>query len=205
MPSYDFKCTSCDHVFEKFFSVHDEHRANCEKCLSTHTFRYMGNNSVAVHGFTTFADPRGGDGRLTLKEINAIEKRDNLVYGNHDDIRKEAKKNKLDPTVLAAMLHVESNWKPHVVSYAGACGIAQVMPQWSKYTCDQLKNPKIGLPEGARKLNYWVYKYGKGNLSVGPCGYNAGFRCKGKKPNRAGVLYDKKVLKVAKKLKRKIK
>jgi hypothetical protein len=54
----------------------------------------MGNNSVAVHGFTTFADPRGGDGRLTLKEINAIEKRDNLVYGNHEDIRKEAKKNK---------------------------------------------------------------------------------------------------------------
>ena len=94
MPSYDFKCKSCNHVFEKFFSVHDEHRANCEKCLGTHTFRYMGNNSVAVHGFTTFADPRGGDGRLTLKEINAIEKRDNLVYGNHEDIRKEAKKNK---------------------------------------------------------------------------------------------------------------
>ena len=94
MPSYDFKCKSCGHVFEKFFGVHDEHRANCEKCLSTHTFRYMGNNSVAVHGFTTFPDPRGGDGRLTLSEINAIENRDNLVYGNHEDIRKEAKKNK---------------------------------------------------------------------------------------------------------------
>ena len=120
-------------------------------------------------------------------------------------IVKEAKKNKLDPTVLAAMLHVESNWKPHVVSYAGACGIAQVMPQWSKYTCAQLKNPKIGLPEGARKLNYWVYKYGKGNLSVGLCGYNAGFRCKGKSPNKHGVSYAKKVLKVAKRIKRKIK
>jgi hypothetical protein len=53
----------------------------------------MGNNSVSVHGFTTFPDPRGGNERLTLKEIRQIEKRDNLVYGNSEDIKKEAKKN----------------------------------------------------------------------------------------------------------------
>jgi hypothetical protein len=104
-----------------------------------------------------------------------------------DTIVKEATKNKIDPFIFASMLHVESNWKPHLTSSAGACGIAQVMPQWSKYTCKQLKDPKTG------------------NISVGLCGYNAGFRCKGKNPNRHGVRYAKKVLRIAKKFKRKAK
>jgi soluble lytic murein transglycosylase-like protein len=122
-----------------------------------------------------------------------------------DTIVKEATKNKIDPFIFASMLHVESNWKPHLTSSAGACGIAQVMPQWSKYTCKQLKDPKTGMKEGAKKLHYWIYKYAKGNISVGLCGYNAGFRCKGKNPNRHGVRYAKKVLRIAKKFKRKAK
>jgi soluble lytic murein transglycosylase-like protein len=77
---------------------------------------------------------------------------------------KASSKYKLDPYLLTALIKVESNWKPHVVSPAGACGLTQVVHKYSKYNCKQLKNPKISIWEGAKKLNYWIYKYGKGNI-----------------------------------------
>lgn len=107
---------------------------------------------------------------------------------------KAAEKHNLDPYLLTAMIQVESNWNPHVVSHSNACGLTQVLPQYSKYTCEQLKNPKISIFEGAKKLNFWISNYGKGNITIGLCGYNKGFRCKGKKANRRGLTYAKKVV-----------
>ena len=111
-------------------------------------------------------------------------------------------KYKLDPYLLTALIQVESNWKSHVVSPAGACGLTQVVHKYSKYNCKQLKNPKISIWEGAKKLNYWIYKYGKGNLKIGLCGYNAGFRCKGKSAIKSGLTYAKKVVTMSNRLKR---
>jgi soluble lytic murein transglycosylase-like protein len=111
-------------------------------------------------------------------------------------------KYKLDPYLLTALIQVESNWKSHVVSSAGACGLTQVVHKYSKYNCKQLKNPKISIWEGAKKLNYWIYKYGKGNLKIGLCGYNAGFRCKGKSAIKSGLTYAKKVVRISNRLKR---
>ena len=111
-------------------------------------------------------------------------------------------KYKLDPYLLTALIQVESNWKSHVVSPAGACGLTQVVHKYSKYNCKQLKNPKISIWEGAKKLNYWIYKYGKGNLTIGLCGYNAGFRCKGRSAIKSGLTYAKKVVRISNRLKR---
>ena len=111
-------------------------------------------------------------------------------------------KYKLDPYLLTALIQVESNWKSHVVSPAGACGLTQVVHKYSKYNCKQLKNPKISIWEGAKKLNYWIYKYGKGNLKIGLCGYNAGFRCKGRSAIKSGLTYAKKVVIMSNRLKR---
>lgn len=116
-------------------------------------------------------------------------------------IVKAADKYKLDPYLLTAMIQVESNWNPYVVSHSKACGLTQVLPQYSKYTCEQLKNPKTSIFEGAKKLNFWIYKYGKGNITIGLCGYNKGFRCKGEKANRRGLTYAKKVVKLTASLK----
>ena len=111
-------------------------------------------------------------------------------------------KYKLDPYLLTSLIQVESNWKSHVVSPAGACGLTQVVHKYSKYNCKQLKNPKISIWEGARKLNYWIYKYGKGNLKIGLCGYNAGFRCKGRSAIKSGLTYARKVVRISNRLKR---
>ena len=111
---------------------------------------------------------------------------------------KECKKHKLDPIVFVSLISVESNWTPHVVSYANACGLTQVIPKWSRgWTCKQLKNPKTSIKVGSRILGYWLHKYAKGNYYTALCGYNAGFRCKGKNPIKHGKQYAKKVMKTA--------
>jgi len=111
---------------------------------------------------------------------------------------KECKKHKLDPIVFVSLISVESNWRPHVVSYANACGLTQVIPKWSRgWTCKQLKNPKTSIKVGSRILGYWLHKYAKGNYYTALCGYNAGFRCKGKNPIKHGKQYAKKVMKTA--------
>ena len=111
---------------------------------------------------------------------------------------KQANKNKLEPTLLAALITVESGWRPKIVSHADACGLTQVIPKYTgkitrKYTCDQLKNPYTSIRAGAKILKWWI-DYHNGDVSRGLCGYAAGFRCSGKKPLKAGMRYSKKVL-----------
>ena len=111
-----------------------------------------------------------------------------------------SEKYELDPILLVSLIRVESRWKATAVSRSKACGLTQVLARYSDYTCDQLKDPKTSIFEGAKKLNFWIYKYGKGKIKTGLCGYNAGFRCKGKNKNATGVRYAKKVIMYVKKI-----
>lgn len=112
----------------------------------------------------------------------------------------EAYRNDLDPFLLMGLITVESNWKSDAVSSAGACGLTQVMPKYTggkatageKYTCAQLKDPETAVSVGSRVLSWWIYKYGRGKVPTGLCGYYAGYRCK-PDPSPAGASYYKKV------------
>jgi soluble lytic murein transglycosylase-like protein len=118
-------------------------------------------------------------------------------------ITEAADKYDISPELLIAVIHVESRWNPNVVSKSNACGLTQVLPQYTKprISCKKLKNPRTSIFIGAKKLNFWIYKYAKGEKRVGLCGYNAGFRCKGKKKNKIGYYrYAPKVLKYEKAL-----
>ena len=64
-------------------------------------------------------------------------------------------------------------------------------------SCNDLKDPKTSIWVGAQKLNYWIYKYGKGNKRIGLCGYNAGYRCKGRNKHKRGIRYAGSVLRRA--------
>jgi len=119
-----------------------------------------------------------------------------------DTVIDASEENNIDPTILVALIRVESRWNPKVVSRSKACGLTQVLAKYSKYNCKQLKNPITSIDEGAKKLNFWIYKYGKGNIKTGLCGYNAGFRCKGKKRNKTGTRYARKVVKYAKEIRK---
>lgn len=94
MPLYSFKCQSCKHIQDNFFSLNEKKIVNCESCRSTHVKEYFGNHKIAIHGFTEFNDPRGTGGKLTMKQIKEIEKKQKLVYGGHAELKKEADKNR---------------------------------------------------------------------------------------------------------------
>jgi soluble lytic murein transglycosylase-like protein len=126
-------------------------------------------------------------------------------------VMEASEQNDIKPEVFLGLIMTESNWNHKVVSYAGACGLTQVLPKYSKkyggkdrnLTCDELKDPVTSIQVGGRILNYWLTKYSKGNYKVALCGYNAGFRCKGDNPNKQGMRYAKKVLQRARTIKRK--
>jgi len=138
---------------------------------------------------------------------------DNSAY-----VIQESNKNGIDPLLLSSLIFVESGWKKTAVSRANACGLTQVIPKYTgkitkKYTCQQLKNPRVSISAGAKILKWWI-DYHKGKLTKnqkkkmsaedielysltrGLCGYNAGFRCHGLRPNRAGIRYAKKILSI---------
>ena len=94
MPLYSYKCQSCGHIQDNFFSLNDKQIVNCESCRSINMKQYFGGHNVAIHGFTEFNDPRGTGKTLTMKEIKEIEKKQKLVYGGHNELKKEADKNK---------------------------------------------------------------------------------------------------------------
>jgi len=118
-----------------------------------------------------------------------------------DSVVEYSEKYNIDPVVLTSLIYVESRWNPKAESHAGACGLTQVIPKWSRkfgyVSCRQLKqDPEMAIRKGAQILSYWVYKYGRGKLITGLCGYNAGYRCRGKKKNEKGTRYTRKVYKM---------
>jgi putative FmdB family regulatory protein len=94
MPLYSYKCQSCGHIQDNFFSLNDKKIVNCESCRSTNMKQYFGGHNVSFHGFTEYDDPRGTGGKLTMKEIKEIEKKQKLVYGGHNELQQEAQKNR---------------------------------------------------------------------------------------------------------------
>jgi len=114
-------------------------------------------------------------------------------------IIEDSKANELEPTLILALITVESGWNKSVVSHAGACGLTQVVPRYTgkitrKYKCNELKQPKHSIRAGTKILRWWINHH-KGDIARGLCAYNAGYRCGGKKPNRSGMRYARKVLK----------
>lgn len=93
-----------------------------------------------------------------------------------------ASQNNLEPELVAAVIQIESSWYPRAESEAGACGLMQVIPKWhpkpdgSLYTCEELKDPKVGIVAGCRALNYWMGR-AKGDVELALCAYNAGNTC----------------------------
>lgn len=133
-----------------------------------------------------------------------------------ETIYKESKKNDVSPTLAMSMVYVESGWKKTAVSHMGACGLTQVIPKYTgkitkKYSCEQLKNPRLSIKVGLKTFRWWINYHEKNQpknrkytkeelLKRALCSYNAGFRCKGKKPSKGGMRYAEKIYKLKHKI-----
>lgn len=90
------------------------------------------------------------------------------------DIRKYAKKFNLKPSLIKAIIHAESSFKPDVQSSAGAQGLMQLMPATQKkYGVNNPFDPAQNIKGGAAYLKHLLNKYNN-NLNLSLAAYNAG-------------------------------
>lgn len=89
-------------------------------------------------------------------------------------IEAKAKKHGLDPNLLAGLIRQESNFNPYAVSYCGAMGLGQLMPETARYlgVTDPF-NASQNLDAAAKYLKEQLNTFG-GNVNKALAAYNAG-------------------------------
>jgi soluble lytic murein transglycosylase len=105
-----------------------------------------------------------------------------LPLRHEDVIRQQAEDKKLDPTLIAGVIYVESRFRDQT-SHAGAKGLMQLMPSTADYIARKsggtrfnqgdLADPQINIAYGSWYLRYLLQHY-HGNTALALAAYNAG-------------------------------
>lgn len=146
-------------------------------------YQYTDANGV-VH-FTTRPDPKA---KLYLKSTappsNAVrpgvtpfapQDRDITRYTRYDEwIRQAATLYQIPEPLVRAVIKVESDYDPRAVSYAGARGLMQLMPDTAdRLQVKDINDPRENIFGGVRYLRILANTF-NGDLSLTVAGYNAG-------------------------------
>ncbi len=97
--------------------------------------------------------------------------RTQIPYGSI--IYREARRNGLDPELVAAVVHTESDFRPRLVSNKQAHGLMQLIPSTGKLMgANDLFDPDDNVRAGARYLRYLLDRFGDQTIAL--AAYNAG-------------------------------
>lgn len=98
-----------------------------------------------------------------------------LVTGKFEkEIQAAAKKWTVEPSLIKAIIHAESSFKPKNQSSAGAQGLMQLMPLTQKtYSVSNPFNPQQNIQAGTAYLKHLLNTYDN-NLRLSLAAYNAG-------------------------------
>ena len=87
-----------------------------------------------------------------------------------------AKRYRLDPSLLRAVIKTESNFRQDAVSRKGAIGVMQLMPETAAtLRVADIHDPLQNIRGGAKQLRYLLNLY-DGDMSLALAAYNAGVR-----------------------------
>ncbi|HXE11490.1 MAG TPA: lytic transglycosylase domain-containing protein [Bryobacteraceae bacterium] len=89
-------------------------------------------------------------------------------------IKGASSKNKLDPSLLRAVMVQESGFRPCAISTAGAMGLMQIMPETANdLNLEDPFDPAANVDAGAKYLKQMLDRY-HGNTALALAAYNAG-------------------------------
>lgn len=89
-------------------------------------------------------------------------------------IARHARRHRLEPALLRAVIKAESDFNPDAVSKAGAVGLMQLMPHTAvRLDVRDAYDPEDNIGGGARHLRYLLDRF-RGNLTLALAAYNAG-------------------------------
>jgi soluble lytic murein transglycosylase len=100
-------------------------------------------------------------------------------------IREAARRNDLDPALVAAVIYAESGFREGVVSASGAIGLMQLLPSTAteiagrtggeSFEVADLRDPAVNIRYGSHYLAYLLERY-DGSLVEAVAAYHAGVR-----------------------------
>jgi len=131
------------------------------------------------NGVVCYTDaPLDKKARMVMKEkapsrqANRIVAKDSTNY--YRLIQEKAAKYNVDPSLVKAMIKVESNWNERAISRKGAMGLMQLMPVTaSEMNLYDPFNPEENIEGGTKYLRHLLDRF-DGNLNLALAAYNAG-------------------------------
>lgn len=99
-------------------------------------------------------------------------------YGSNDRfdsiIEAAAARHGVDPSLIKAIIHTESDFNPYARSHAGAQGLMQLMPATAdRFGVYNVYDPEANINAGTKYIAWLINRYAH-NLSFALAGYNAG-------------------------------
>jgi soluble lytic murein transglycosylase-like protein len=136
-------------------------------------------------------------GRLLAGRQDSLRQQRRHFFDSY--IRQASRTYQIDPALVKAVIHVESDFNPLAISPKGARGLMQLMPQTAaRYQEKDLFSPVTNINTGVRHLAALMKRY-PNNIKLVLAAYNAGEhnvdRYKGIPPFKETQEYVKKVLK----------
>jgi soluble lytic murein transglycosylase-like protein len=118
------------------------------------------------------ARARGGEAQLAIED-GWISYADPSYV---DAIRASSSRHGVDPGLVAAVIRVESDFRPHALSPKGAMGLMQLMPATAKeMAVEDPFDPEANIEGGTTYLKNLLDRY-QGDLEKALAAYNAGAR-----------------------------
>jgi hypothetical protein len=121
--------------------------------------------------------PTGGSGNTVRPGVTpfAPQDRDPARYTRFDEhIRQASALYQIPESLVRAVIKVESDYDPRAVSYAGARGLMQLMPETAdRMQVKDINDPRENIFGGVRYLRVLANMF-NGNLDLTVAGYNAG-------------------------------